>query len=67
MLINSGMPVKDVVYFISQPSIKRAIEYATNNDLGIDGFSVAIDKIAKEFGKQDYLDHNFDLQETFFV
>ena len=65
MLINSGMPVKDVVYFISQPSIKRAIEYATNNDLGIDGFSVAIDKIAKEFGKQDYLDHNFDLQETF--
>lgn len=65
LMLNVGIPVEDVVYFIAQPSIKKAVEYATNNDLGIDRFSEAIDQIAKEFGKQDYLDKSFNIQKTF--
>ena len=65
MMLNAGMPVKDVVYFISQPSIKKAIKHATDNSLGLSGFVKAIDKVLKDFKKQDYISNSFNFQDTF--
>ena len=65
LLLNAGMPVEDVIYFLAQPSIKKAVEHATNEDKGLNGFVQSIDKITKEFGKQDYLDSNFNLRTAF--
>ena len=48
MLMSLGMPVTDVVYFLAQPAIVEAIEYAQLNDLNLGQLTRAMDQVASK-------------------
>jgi hypothetical protein len=49
LMLSTGVPVEDVVYFLSQPIIKETIELAQNEEYGLPGFVSAIKKVYRKF------------------
>lgn len=47
MMLSAGVPIEDVVYFVAQPIIKRAVEIAQNEELSI---LKALKKVAAAYG-----------------
>jgi hypothetical protein len=47
MMLSAGVPVEDVVYFVAQPIIKRAVEIAQNEEMSI---LKALKKVAGMYG-----------------
>ena len=45
LMISTGVPVEDVVYFLGQPGIKKAIEFAQLNDYTPGSLTKAVNKI----------------------
>lgn len=48
MMASLGVPIEDVTYFLAQPIILEAIEYAELNDLNLGQLTRAIDAVAAE-------------------
>jgi len=48
LMISTGVPVEDVVYFLAQPGIKKAIEFAQLNDYTPGSLTKAVNKIIKD-------------------
>ena len=50
MMLTTGIPVEDVVYLLTQPAIKEAIEHARINDFGAGQLISSIDATIKKWG-----------------
>ena len=48
-MLSVGMPVQDVVHFLSQPIIQEVIEESKVNGYGLNRMSKAIDTVAKKY------------------
>ena len=49
LMLSVGVPVEDIVYFLAQPAIKEAVEYAQLNDLTIAGMTNAIKAVVGKY------------------
>ena len=55
MMLSMGVPVKDIVYFLSQPAIIEAVEYAQINEFSVGQFTRAIDAVAAARGGNAFI------------